>query len=145
MKDAGGWRVPDFGAVDAASQVGDGLTGGGNESWGGVGAGSGQDTVVARKSGAHADPMEEPGAERSERPRLKIVVDEGLGRLAVVLQEECVEIAATKMVEDSGGDVDLAGKIRREGIAVKKPTRERFGLREAIGFLDEGGVQVDAS
>jgi len=136
MKDARGRRVPDSGAVDAASQAGDGFTGGGNESCGGVSASSGEDAVVARKSGAHADPVKEPGAERSEHPRLKVIMNKGLGRLAVVPCEECGEIGAAKMVEDSGGDVELAGKVRREGVTVEKTTRERLGIRKAVGFFD---------
>jgi len=102
-----------------------------------MGPGSGEDAIVAGQRGTHADNVEEPGAERSERPGLEVVVEEGLRGFAVVLSEECGQVVAAKMMDDSGGDVDVAGEAGGEGIAVKKMARKGFGASETAGFFDQ--------
>ena len=73
-----------------------------------MGSRCGEDAIVAGQRGTHADHVEEPGAERSESPGLKIIVNEGLRGFAIVLNEERRQVIAAKMMDEPGGDVDLA-------------------------------------
>ena len=81
---------------------------------------------MAGEGGTHADDVEEPGAERRERPGLKIVVNESLSILVAMLAEEGNEVVATKMVQHSGGDINMTAEIGGKCVAVKEAAGKRF-------------------
>src|SRR5256885_294983 len=144
VKNARRRSVPYFCAVDAGCEFGDGGTRGGYERVCIVCARGGEDAVVAGGGGTHADDVEKPGAERREGPRLKIVVNESLSGLVAMLAEEGDEAVGAKMVQHSGGDINMAAEIGGKCVAVKEAARKRFLCREAIRFVDESGIQIHA-
>ncbi len=73
---------------------------------------------MAGEGGTHADDVEEPGSERRERPGLKIVMNKGLSGLVAVLAEEGDEAVAAKMVQHSGGNINMAAEIGGKCVAV---------------------------
>src|SRR5262249_16916230 len=102
----------------------------------------GEDAVVTRERCAHANHMEEPGAERSQRPGLKIKMNESLRPFRVVSPEKSCQVIAAKVMDNSRGNIDLPGESARKGGAVKKGARQRPGGSEPIRFVHKGGVKV---
>ena len=107
-------------------------------------SGGRENAVMPREGRAHANDMKEPRTERSQRPRLKIEVDEGLGRFRIVLMEKSGEVIAAKMVNYARGNVNLPGEIGGKRIAVGKRARQGFGASEAVGFIHESGIEIDS-
>src|SRR5262249_43390947 len=93
---------------------------------------------------AHANHMEEPGADWSQRPGLKVKVNKSLSRFRVVSAQKSSQVIATKVMDNSRGNIDLPGEITRKSVAVKKRARQRLGASEPIRFLHKDGVKVHA-
>src|SRR3974390_1259499 len=86
-----------------------------------------ENTVVFGDGGTHAKVMEEPGTERSEEGRLKIVVEERQRIRLFVAAEEFAEGLAAKVMNHAGGEVNVAGMFAGEGVTLDEVTVQPFG------------------
>src|SRR5882724_9044125 len=142
VENARGGSIPDSGAIHSRREARDGGLRGGDERGRGVRPRCRQNSIMAREECAHANDMKEPGTERSESRGLKIVMDKGLCGRRVMPAKKGGQVITAKMVHDTGGNVDLPGKICRERVSVKKLAGKRFRLGEAIGFGNERRVEI---
>jgi len=97
---------------------------------------------VAGNRRAHAELMNEQRTQRSKKPRLKIEMKERLRFSPIVPAQEVEEGVAPKMMNHTGRDKYVAGVFPGKGVSLQKAARQTLGQREAVGFSDQGRVEI---
>jgi hypothetical protein len=107
-----------------------------------VSARGGKDPVVTGNRRAHAELMKEQRTKRSKKPRLKIEMKERLRFSPFVPAQEVKEGVAPKMMNHPGRDKYVTGVFPGKGISMQKAARQTLGRCEAVGFSDQGRVEI---
>ena len=100
---------------------------------------------MAGNACSHTKLVKEPGAIRRQEPGLKIKVKESVSFGTLMLAEEFEERLIAEVMNHSGRSVNLARVVWGKGVAVKEEAGKILLGGKAVGFLDEAGIEIDAS
>jgi len=106
------------------------------QSSGSVRANSGEHAIMASYPRAHAENVKEPRTVRSKKRRLKIEMEKSMSFGPPVAAQKFQQCRAAKMMNNSGGQIKLAGMIGRESISMNETARELFRTHETVRFVD---------
>src|SRR5215471_16089211 len=114
MEDSGKRCVPNLHANHPGGEFRCGASRSLYQSSGSVRANSGEHAIMASYPRAHAENVKEPRTVRSKKRRLKIEMEKSMSFGPPVAAQKFQQGRAAKMMNNSGGQIKLAGMIGRE-------------------------------
>jgi len=91
---------------------------------------------MASYPSAHAENVKEPRTVRGKKRRLKIEMEKSMSFGPLVAAQKFQQGRAAKMMNDSGGQIKLAGMMGRESVSMNETARELFRTHETVCFVN---------